>query len=114
MSREYFLIGISGGGTWAFLDEKKEEILDGINEPDNELAALNDTKSLTEEKFNELYPKIFEMIRSRGLLVGEEIEIDRVLNEDEVFPKPDMILPPEDLDYKEAILLFKGEGLVPG
>jgi len=114
MSREYLLIGISGGGTWAFPAANKEEILSKINEPDNELAALNERGEFAEEKFNELYPQIFELIRSRGLLVGEDIEMDEVLDEEEVFPKPDLTLPPEDLSYEEAILVFKGEGLVPG
>jgi hypothetical protein len=114
MSRAYVLIGISGGGTWAFPAENKEEILDKINEPDNELAALNEKGALTEEKFNDLYPRIFELIRSRGLLVGADIEMDEVLDEEEAFPTPDVTLPPEDMDYEEAVLLFKGEGLVPG
>jgi len=114
MSRAYFLISISGGGTWAFPVENKDEILDKINEPDNELAALNENGELTEEKFNYLYQRIFELIRSRGLLVGEDIEMDEVLGEEEAFPNPDLTLPPEDLSYEEAISVFKGEGLIPG
>ena len=114
MSHAYLLISISGGGTWAFPAENREEILDRINEPDNRLASLNERGELTEENFNELYPQIFELIRSRGLLVGEDVEIDEVLDEEEVFPSPDLTLPPEDMDYEEAIVLFKGEGLVPG
>ena len=114
MSHAYLLISISGGGTWAFPDENREEILDRINEPDNKLASLNERGELTEENFNELYPQIFELIRSRGLLVGEDVEMDEVLDEEEVFPSPDLTLPPEDMDYEEAIVLFKGEGLVPG
>lgn len=114
MTRAYFLISISGGGTWAFPAENRAEILEKINEPDNELAAINERGELTEAKFNALYPQIFELIRSRGLLVGEDIEIDAVLDEEEAFPMPDLILPPEDLDYEEANLLFKGEGLIPG
>ncbi len=114
MSHTYLLISISGGGTWAFPAENREEILDRINEPDNRLASLNERGELTEENFNELYPQIFELIRSRGLLVGEDVEIDEVLDEEEVFPSPDLTLPPEDMDYEEAIVLFKGEGLVPG
>jgi len=114
MSRTYFLISISGGGTWAFPADNKEEILDKINVPDNELATLNERGELTEEKFNKLYPQIFELIRSRGLLVGEDVEIDEVLDEEEAFPTPDLTLPPEDLDYEEAVSVFKGEGLVPG
>jgi hypothetical protein len=46
--------------------------------------------------------------------VGEDIELDEVLDEEEAFPTPDLILPPEDLDYEEANSLFKGEGLIPG
>ncbi len=114
MSDAYLLIGISGGGTWAFPSENKEEILKKINEPDNEISVLNDRGELTEDKFRELYPRIFELIRARGLLVGEDIGIDEVLSEDEVLLKSDILLPPEDLDYNEAIALFKGEGLVPG
>ncbi len=114
MTHTYLLISISGGGTWAFPEENKEEVLDKINEPDNELATLNERGELTEEKFNDLYPRIFELTRSRGLLVGEDIEMDEVLDEEEAFPKPDLILPPEDLSYEEAILVFKGEGLIPG
>ena len=114
MSHAYLLISISGGGTWAFPAENREEILDRINEPDNKLASLNERGELTEENFNELYPQIFELIRSRGLLIGEDIEMDEVLDEEEVFPSPDLTLPPEDMDYDEAIVLFKGEGLVPG
>nr|QNO50087.1 hypothetical protein NEPELPOK_00038 [Methanosarcinales archaeon ANME-2c ERB4] len=114
MSHAYLLISISGGGTWAFPAENREEILDRINEPDNKLASLNERGELTEENFNELYPQIFELIRSRGLLIGEDVEMDEVLDEEEVFPSPDLTLPPEDMDYDEAIVLFKGEGLVPG
>ena len=114
MSHAYLLISISGGGTWAFPAENREEILDRINEPDNRLASLNERGELTEENFNELYPQIFELIRSRGLLIGEDVEMDEVLDEEEVFPSPDLTLPPEDMDYDEAIVLFKGEGLVPG
>lgn len=114
MSHTYLLISISGGGTWAFPDENREEILDRINEPDNKLASLNERGELTEENFKELYPQIFELIRSRGLLIGEDVEMDEVLDEEEVFPSPDLTLPPEDMDYDEAIILFKGEGLVPG
>jgi len=114
MSRAYLLISVSGGGTWAFPAANKEEILDKINEPDNELAALNERGELTEGKFNDLYPRIFELIRSRGLLVGEDIEMGEVLDEEEAFPKPDLTLPPEDLSYEEAISVFKGEGLIPG
>ena len=114
MSHAYLLISISGGGTWAFPAENREEILDRINEPDNKLASLNERGELTEENFNELYPQIFELVRSRGLLIGEDVEMDEVLDEEEVFPSPDLTLPPEDMDYEEAIVLFKGEGLVPG
>ncbi len=114
MSHAYLLISISGGGTWAFPDENREEILGRINEPDNKLASLNERGELTEENFSELYPQIFELIRSRGLLIGEDIGMDEVLDEEEVFPSPDLTLPPEDMDYEEAIVLFKGEGLVPG
>ena len=114
MSQIYFLISISGGGTWAFPNDNKEELLEKINDPDNQISALNENGELTEEKFDELYPKIFELIRSRGLLIGEDIEIDDVLDEDDVFLKPDLMLPPEDLEYNEAIQLFKNEGLVPG
>ncbi len=114
MSQLYFLINISGGGTWAFPNDNKEEILDKVNEPDNEISALNENGELTEELFNDLYLKIFELIRSRGLLIGKDIEINDVLDEDDVFLKPDLMLPPEDLEYNEAILLFKNDGLVPG
>ncbi|MEA3324780.1 MAG: hypothetical protein U9Q37_06540 [Euryarchaeota archaeon] len=114
MSHAYLLISISGGGTWAFPEENRGEILGRINEPDNKLASLNERGELTEENFNELYPQIFELIRSRGLLIGEDVEMDEVLDEEEVFPSPDLTLPPEDMDYEEAIILFKGEGLVPG
>lgn len=114
MSQMYFLIGVSGGGTWAFPNDNREEILEKINEPDNRISALNENGELTEEKFNEYYSKIFELIRSRGLLVGEDISIDDVLEEDDIFLKPDLMLPPEDLEYNEAVLLFKDEGLVPG
>ena len=114
MSDAYLLIGISGGGTWAFPSENRDEVLEKINEPDNEISLLNEKGELTKEKFMELYPKIFELIRERGLLVGEDISIDEVLSDEEVFLKGEILLPPEDLDYEEAIALFKGEGLVPG
>jgi len=111
---DYFLIGVSGGGTWAFPEESKEELLEKLNEPDNELSDLNEKGEMTREKFNELFPMIFDIIRSRGLLVGEDIDLDEVTEESDLYPEPLLKLPPEDLEYEEAVALFKGENLIPG
>ncbi|MFQ6054965.1 MAG: hypothetical protein ACE5KT_12140 [Methanosarcinales archaeon] len=110
----YFLIAISGGGTWAFPEEEKQDILDKLNESDNTLAELNDNGELTEDIFLELYPKIFQVIRSKGKLIGRDIEIDEVLDKEDLYPNVDIRLPPEDLEFDEAVKIFRGEGIIPG
>lgn len=109
-----FLIAISGGGTWAFPAEHKEEILKQINELDDELTELNKKEALTPEKFNEIYPKIFKLIREKGKLVGRDIDLASVLPEGQPYAEPEVKLPPEDLEYDEALALFQGKGLIAG
>lgn len=110
-STVYFYIAISGGGTWALPQADREQIERQLNELDNELNDLNEKGQLTQEKFEELYPKLFAIIRQRGKLVGRDLPPEEL---DEAYLKPDFKLPPEDLEYEEALHLLKGEGLIPG
>ena len=110
----FFLVAVSGGGTWAFPVERREEILKQLNELDDELTELNKKGALTLEKFNEIYPKIFKFIREKGKLVGRDIDLASVLPEGQSYPEAEVKLPPEDLEYEEALALFQGKGLIAG
>lgn len=110
---EFFTIAISGGGTWAFPAEERDEILHTLNEIDEELTRLAERKELDRDRFDELYGKIFRVIRRRGRLVGRDVPWSVVRGEKPEL-EPDLRLPPEDLEYEEALKLLEGKGLLSG
>lgn len=107
----YFCIAISGGGTWALDEARRDELLSKLNEVDNELNGLNERGQLSEEKFAALYPELFALIRREGKLVGRDLTPE---DAGEAYHNPEIKLPPEDLEFEEAHQLFEGEGLLPG
>jgi phage shock protein A len=108
---EFFTIAISGGGTWAFPAEERDEILSTLNEIDEALTRLAEGDKLDQERFDELYARIFRLIRRRGKLVGRDIPLS-VVRGDSPQLEPDLRLPPEDLEYGEALELLEGKGLL--
>jgi phage shock protein A len=108
----YFLVAISGGGTWAFPMNTRAELLQALNRSDDELVQLAKGNQLSREKFEELYRKIFQLIRERGQLVGRDVPLG-VVSGSQGYPTPEVTLPPEDLEYEEALKLLQGKGLIP-
>ena len=104
---ELFTVAISGGGTWAFPAEEKDEIVRKLNEIDEELTRLNAEGKLTRERFDALYGEIFKLIRERGKLVGRDVPRSALQRSE-----PDLRLPPEDLEFEEALKLLEGRGLI--
>jgi len=109
---EFFTVRISGGGTWAFPAEERDEILGKLNEIDEELSTLKEKGELTRERFDALYGEIFKLIRKRGKLVGRDIKLSAISREG-FGVEPEIQLPPEDLEYEEALKLLEGQGLIP-
>jgi phage shock protein A len=109
---EFFTIRVSGGGTWAFPIEEREEILKRLNGIDRKLTRLKEKGELDHVRFEELYRQIFRIIRERGKLVGRDIKLGAVAG-DRLHLEPEIELPPEDLEYEEALTLLEGKGLIP-
>lgn len=80
--------------------ELPDEDVDRLNELDNELVAI--VEAGDEERFQEVFQSLIEMIRSDGKPVA-----------DDVLEESDVILPPPDLTFAEASEQFTGEGLIP-
>ena len=80
--------------------ELPDEDVDRLNELDNELVAI--VEAGDEERFQEVFQSLIEMIRSDGKPVA-----------DDVLEESDVILPPPDLTFAEAGEQFTGEGLIP-
>ena len=77
-----------------------DEDSDRLNDLDNEAVAAVDAGD--EERFNEVFASMLELIRSDGTLLG-----------DDELEESDVILPPPDLSFTEAHLEFSGDGLIP-
>ncbi len=73
----------------------------GLNELDDEAIAACEAGD--EQRFHSSFAKLIEMVRTKGVKVGE----------DELFGS-DLILPPADASLEEAKAEFSGEGLIPG
>lgn len=108
---EYFTIAISGGGTWAFPLRDKEKTLSSLNEIDQEMSALLEKGALDHDQFEEHYKRIFHLVRKQGKLVGRDIPLSVVAGEN-LSIEPEIQLPPEDLEYEEALKLLEGKGLL--
>ncbi|HEY5595947.1 MAG TPA: PspA/IM30 family protein [Candidatus Bipolaricaulota bacterium] len=107
----YFFIGASGGGTWALSEAERDEVMKKLNTIDNKLSQLNEKGQLTPQIFDEVYPQLFAFIRAKGKLVGRDLTFEEA---GDAYLKPELKLPPEDLEFEEALKVFKGEGLFNG
>lgn len=109
----FFVVSVSGGGTWALTNDSAEESFQGeVERQDREISELYETGELNEEQFDQLYSKIFSRLRKQGWLVGRDITMEEVAGENEIIPQPDMKLPPEDLDFDEAQKVLQGKDLL--
>jgi hypothetical protein len=85
--------------------EGQYELSDGdiqsLNELDN--AAVSACEASDEARFEEVYGRLLELVRSKG---------QRVPDDD--LRGSDLILPPPDISLEEAKAEFSGEGLIPG
>jgi hypothetical protein len=78
--------------------------------PDDQAEALNDLDNQLVEaveagdqaRFDDLWGKMIELVRSSGTPVGEDELVGS-----------DVILPPADITFAEAAREFTGEGLIP-
>jgi PspAA-like protein len=73
---------------------------DRLNDLDNEVVAAVDAGD--EERFQEAFASMLELVRSDGTPLG-----------DEELEESDVILPPPDLTFDEAGVQFTGDGLIP-
>ncbi len=74
--------------------------VDRLNDLDNEVVAAVDAGD--EERFNEVFQQMLELVRSDGTPLG-----------DDELEESDVILPPPDLGFAEAGGQFTGDGLIP-
>jgi hypothetical protein len=74
--------------------------VDRLNDLDNEVVAAVDSGD--EERFNEVFQQLLELVRSDGTPLG-----------DDELEESDVILPPPDLQFAEASSQFTGDGLIP-
>jgi hypothetical protein len=73
---------------------------DRLNDLDNEVVAA--VESGDEERFQEVFAQLLELVRSDGTPLG-----------DDELEESDVILPPPDLSFEEAGVQFTGDGLIP-
>jgi hypothetical protein len=90
------IVRIAEEGQYEFPDDQAER----LNELDNQCVAA--VEAGDEGKFNDLWGKMVELVRSSG----------RPVADDELISS-DVILPPEDITIAEAAAEFTGEGLIP-
>ena len=85
--------------------EGQYELADGdvaaLNELDN--AAVAACQGGDESRFQEVFAKLLEYVRTQGKPVP-----------DDQLSGSDLILPPPDVSLAEASTEFSGEGLIPG
>jgi hypothetical protein len=90
------IVRISGEGQFRLPDEDSER----LNELDNRAVAA--VEQGDEGGFRELWAQMLELVASDG----------NALDEDELV-ESDVILPPRDISFREALAEFTGEGLIP-
>ena len=77
-----------------------DEDAERLNELDNQAVAAVEAED--EERFLDLLGQMFELVRRDGRKLG-----------DDELEESDVILPPPDTSYEEAMHEFTGEGLIP-
>ena len=90
------IVRVSGQGQYRLPDEDEER----LNELDNRAVAAGEQGD--ETGFHELWSQMLELVASDG----------NELDEDELV-ESDVILPPRDISFQEALGEFTGEGLIP-
>ena len=90
------IVRISGEGQFKLPDEDAAR----LNELDNEAVAAAEAGD--EAKFNELWQQMLDLVAKDG----EEVPDDELV-------ESDVILPPRDISFDEAVAEFTGEGLIP-
>ena len=90
------IVRIAGDGQFKLPDEDAAR----LNELDNEAVAAADAND--EAKFKELWQQMLDLVAKDG----------NALPDDELV-ESDVILPPRDITFEEAVGEFTGEGLIP-
>ena len=90
------IVRISGEGQFKLPDEDATR----LNELDNEAVAAAEAGD--EAKFTGLWQQMLDLVASDG----EEVPDDELV-------ESDVILPPRDISFDEAVAEFTGEGLIP-
>ena len=90
------IVRVSGEGQFKLPDEDA----DRLNELDN--RAVEAAEAGDEATFYELWAQMLELVKNDGQPLGEE-ELEG----------SDVILPPRDITFAEALGEFTGDGLIP-
>jgi hypothetical protein len=90
------IVRIAGEGQYKLPDEDAAR----LNELDNEAVAA--AAAGEEERFTALWNQMLEMVARDGEAVPDDELIES-----------DVILPPRDISFEEAVGEFTGEGLIP-
>jgi hypothetical protein len=90
------IVRIAGEGQYKLPDEDAAR----LNELDNEAVAA--AAAGDEDRFADLWNQMLEMVGRDGEAVPDDELIES-----------DVILPPRDISFEEAVGEFTGEGLIP-
>jgi hypothetical protein len=90
------IVRIAGEGQYKLPDEDSVR----LNELDNEAVAA--AAAGEEDRFTDLWNQMLELVARDGQAVADDELIES-----------DVILPPRDISFEEAVGEFTGEGLIP-
>ena len=90
------IVRIAGEGQYTLPDEDAAR----LNELDNEAVAA--AAAGDEDRFTDLWNEMLELVERDGEAVPDDELIES-----------DVILPPRDISFEEAVGEFTGEGLIP-
>jgi PspA-Associated protein len=90
------IVRIASDGQYEFPDAQSDQ----LNDLDNQVVAA--VEAGDEARFNDLWGKMVELVRSSGTPVPDDELVGS-----------DVILPPPDISLAEAAAEFTGEGLIP-
>jgi hypothetical protein len=90
------IVRIAGEGQYKLPDEDAGR----LNELDNDAVAA--AAAGDEERFAELWQQMLELVARDGEAVADDELVES-----------DVILPPRDISFEEAVSEFTGEGLIP-
>jgi hypothetical protein len=90
------IVRIAGEGQYELPDEDAGR----LNELDNEAVAA--AAAGDEERFTELWKQMLDLVARDGKAVADDELVES-----------DVILPPRDISFEEAVGEFTGDGLIP-